>query len=144
MPLVTSTLLARSYGGRTAEPTPPMSLQPAPVVRLPSPCLGLAVSRVVHVKSRARSASSCSRTRHRATSARARVRLRTVRRRDSVYARLAPPPPRLPLVYPPCALVSLAIARASRIKSSRAVRACCACRSHASSCVLRTLIIRLT
>jgi hypothetical protein len=28
-----------SYGDRTAEPTPPMSLQPAPAVRLPSPCL---------------------------------------------------------------------------------------------------------
>jgi hypothetical protein len=71
-----------------------MSLQPAPVVRLPSPCLGLAVSRVVHVKSRVRSASPCSRSRHRATSARARVRLRAVRRRDLVY-------PSLPLVYPP-------------------------------------------
>jgi hypothetical protein len=62
MPLVTSALLARSYGGRTAEPTPPMSLQPAPVVRLPSPCLRLAVSRVVHVKSRVRSASPCYRS----------------------------------------------------------------------------------
>jgi hypothetical protein len=143
MPLVTSALLARSYGGRTAEPTPPMSLQPAPVVRLPSLCLELTVSRVVHIKSRVRSASPCSRSRHRATRARARIRLRAVRRWDSVYARL-PPPPRLPLVYPPCALVSLAITRASRIKSSRAVRARCACRSHASSCVLRTLIIRLT
>jgi hypothetical protein len=119
-------------------PTPSMSLQPAPVVRLPSPCFGLAVSRVVHVKSRARSALPCSRSRHRATSARACVRLRAVRRRDSVYARL---PPRLP---PLCALVSLAIARASRLKSPRTVRARCACCSYASSCVLRTLIIRLT
>jgi hypothetical protein len=44
-------------------PTPPMSLQPTPVVRLPSPCLGLAVSHVVHVKSRVRSASPCHRSR---------------------------------------------------------------------------------
>jgi hypothetical protein len=42
--------------------TPPMSLQPAPVVRLPSPCLGLAVSHVVHVKSCVRSASPCHRS----------------------------------------------------------------------------------
>jgi hypothetical protein len=123
-------------------PTPLMSLQPAPVIRLPSSCLELAVSRVVHVKSRVRSASPCSRSRHRATSARACVRLRAMRRRDSVYARL--PPPRLPLVYPVCVLVSLAIAHASRIKLSCAVRARCACCSHASSCVLLTLIIRLT
>jgi hypothetical protein len=95
-------------------PTPPMSLQPAPVVRLPSPCLGLAISHVVHVKSRVCSASPCSRSRHRATSARTRVRLRAVRRRDSVYVRLPPrlrpSTPRLP----PCAFVSLAIARAPR------------------------------
>jgi hypothetical protein len=63
MPLVTSALLAHSYGGRTVEPTPPMSLQPAPVVRLPSPCLGLAVSRDVHIKSRVRSALPCYRSR---------------------------------------------------------------------------------
>jgi hypothetical protein len=63
MPLVTSALLAHSYGGRTVEPTPPMSLQPAPVVRLPSPCLELAVSRDVHIKSRVRSASPCYRSR---------------------------------------------------------------------------------
>jgi hypothetical protein len=43
--------------------TPPVSLQPAPSVRSPSPRLGLAVSRVVHVKSRARSASPCYRSR---------------------------------------------------------------------------------
>jgi hypothetical protein len=52
-----------SYGDRIAESTPPMSLQPAPVVRLPSPCLGLAVSQVVHVKSHVRSASPCHRSR---------------------------------------------------------------------------------
>jgi hypothetical protein len=44
-------------------PTPPVSLQPAPSVRPPSPRLGLAVSRVVHVKSRVRSASPCYRSR---------------------------------------------------------------------------------
>jgi hypothetical protein len=66
-------------------PTPPTSLQPAPAVRLPSPCLELTVSRVAHVKSRVRSASPCSRSRHRATGARACVRLRAVRRRDPVY-----------------------------------------------------------
>jgi hypothetical protein len=71
-------------------PTPPVSLQPTPSVRPPSPRLGLAVSHIVHVKSRARSASLCSRSRHRTTSARARVRLRAVRQRDSVYARLPP------------------------------------------------------
>jgi hypothetical protein len=82
-------------------PTPLMSLQPAPVIRLPSSCLELAVSRVVHVKSRVRSASPCSRSRHRATSARACVRLRAMRRRDSVYARLPPPvyPSSTPCVY---------------------------------------------
>jgi hypothetical protein len=73
--------------------TPLTSLQPAPAVRLPSPRLGLAVSRVAHVKLRVCSASPCSRSRHRATSARTRVRLRLVRRRDSVHTRL-------PLVYP--------------------------------------------
>jgi hypothetical protein len=81
-------------------PTPLVSLQPAPSVRPPSPRLGLAVSRVVHVKSRARSASPCSRSRHRATSACALIRLRAVRRRDSVYARLPPVYVRLPPVYP--------------------------------------------
>jgi hypothetical protein len=102
-------------------PTPPMSLQPAPVVSLPSPCLGFAVSRVAYVKSRVRSASPCSHSRRRATSARTRVRLRAVRRRDSVY-------PRLPSSTPVCIRVArLAIARASRIKIV-------ACRSHASSC----------
>jgi hypothetical protein len=125
----------RPWLAKVAEPpspTPLTSLQPAPTVRLPSPCLGLAVSRVVHVKSRVRSASPCSRSRRRATSARTRVRLCAVRRRDSVHARL-------PLVYPPpppvCIRVArLAIACASRIKSSHAVRARCACRSHALSC----------
>jgi hypothetical protein len=66
-------------------PTPPVSLQPAPSVHPPSPCLGLTNSRVAHVKSRVRNASQCSRSHHRATSARARVRLRAVRRRDLVY-----------------------------------------------------------
>jgi hypothetical protein len=66
-------------------PTPPVSLQPAPSVRPPSPCLGLTNSRVAHVKSHVRSASQCSRSRHRTTSARARVRLRAVRRRNLVY-----------------------------------------------------------
>jgi hypothetical protein len=113
-------------------PTPPTSLQPAPAVCLPSPRLGLAVSRVAHVKLRMCSASPCSRSCHRATSARTRVRLRAVRRRYSVHARLPlvypPSTPRLPLVYPPvCIRVArLAITRASRIKSSRAVRARCA------------------
>jgi hypothetical protein len=97
--------------------TPPMSLQPAPVVRLPSPCLGLAVSHVVHVKSCVRSASPCHRSHvvqlvHALTFACAQCVDGT------------PSTPRLPLVYPPppCALVSLSIARASRLKSSRAVR----------------------
>jgi hypothetical protein len=81
-------------------PTPPVSLQPASSVRPPSPCLGLTVSRVAHVKSRARSASPCSRSRHHATSARACVRLRAVRRRDPVYP--SSTPRRLPStpIYP--------------------------------------------
>jgi hypothetical protein len=100
-------------------PTPPVSLQPAPSVRPPSPRLGLAVSRVVHVKSRARSASPCYRSRV----------AQLVRTLEFAYAQCVDgtpstsSTPRLPLVYPPNPLVSLAIARASRIKSSRAVRA---------------------
>jgi hypothetical protein len=77
-------------------PTPSVSLQPASSVRPPSPYLRLTVSRVVHVKSRARGASPCSRSRHRATSVRA------VRRRDPVYPsstpRRLPSTPSLPLV----------------------------------------------
>jgi hypothetical protein len=118
-----------------------MSLQPAPGVRLPLPCLGLAASHVAHVKSRVRSASPCYRTRV----------VQLVHALEFAYAQCVdgtpstlvypPPPPvypRVPLVYPPlCAFASLAIARASRIKSSRAVST----RRRALQC---TLIIRLT
>jgi hypothetical protein len=118
-------------------PTPPTSLQPAPAVSLPSPRLGLVVSRVAHVKSRVRSASPCSRSRRRATIAHTRVRLRAVRRRDSVHA-----PPRccrLPSSTPACAFASLASPSPAHraLKSSRAVRT----RRRA---LHRTLIIRLT
>jgi hypothetical protein len=118
-------------------PTPPVSLQPAPSVRPPSPCLGLTVSRVAHVKSRAQRLAVLSQPSSRNWCA----RLRSLARSASTGLRL-------PLVYPTSTPrlppVSLAIARTSRIKSSRAVRARCACCSHVSSCVLRTLIIRLT
>jgi hypothetical protein len=125
-------------------PTPPMSLQPAPVVRLPSPCLGLAVSHVVHVKSRVRSASPCHRSRVvQLVHALAFACAQCVDGTPSTLVYRSSTP-RLHLVYPPYALVSLAIVRASHLKSSRAVRACCVCCSHASSCVLRKLIIRLT
>jgi hypothetical protein len=88
MPLVTSALLARPNRAQASEPprvqhpvpdrpwppwlakvaepssqTPLTSLELAPAVRLPSPRLGLAVSHVVHVKSRVRSASPCYRSR---------------------------------------------------------------------------------
>jgi hypothetical protein len=132
MPLATNALLARPNRAQASEPpcvqhpvpdwpwppwlakvaeppspTPPTSLQPAPAVCLPSPRLGLAVSRVMQVKSRVRSASSCSRNRHRATIAHTPVHLRAVRRRDSIHARLPPSTPRLP-PPPPCAFASLA------------------------------------
>jgi hypothetical protein len=102
-------------------PTPPVSLQPAPSVRPPSPRLGLAVSRVVHVKSRARSASPCYRSRV----------AQLVRALEFAYAQCVdgtpstfvypPSTPRLP----PCAFVSLAIARASnrRVLFARVARA---------------------
>jgi hypothetical protein len=131
-------------------PTPPTSLQPAPAVCLPSPRLGLAVSRVAHVKLRMCSASPCSRSCHRATSARTRVRLRAVRRRYSVHARLPlvypPSTPRLPLVYPPCAFASLAspspVHRAlnHRVPFARVARDVRTCRC----ALLCTLIVRLT
>jgi hypothetical protein len=57
-----STLLWLAMVTESPSPTSPMSLQPTPVVRLPSPCLGLAVNHVVHVKSRVRSASPCHRS----------------------------------------------------------------------------------
>jgi hypothetical protein len=111
-------------------PTPPMSLQPAPIVRLPSSCLVLAVSHVLRVKSRVRSASPCHRN----------CVVQLVHALVFACAQCVDGTPST-LVYrpsiphlPPCAFVSLAIARASRIKSSRAVRARCACRSHVSSC----------
>jgi hypothetical protein len=44
-------------------PIPPVSLQPAPSVHPPSPCLGLTDSRVAHIKPRMRSASPCYRSR---------------------------------------------------------------------------------
>jgi hypothetical protein len=113
-----------------------MSLQPAPAVRLPLPHLGLAVSHVVHVKSSVRSASPCHRSRVvQLVHALAFACAQCV---DGTPSTLVYP--RLPLVYPlPCAFASLAIAiaRASRIKSSRAVRT----RRRALQC---TLIIRLT
>jgi hypothetical protein len=121
-------------------PTPPTSLQPAPAVSLPSPRLGLAVSRVAHVKSRVRSASPCSRSRRRATIARTRVLL-------PLEVVVFPPPPRLPSSTPPprlpsstppppCAFVSLASPSPAHraLKSSCVVHERCACRSHASSC----------
>jgi hypothetical protein len=108
-------------------PTPPMSLQPAPAVRLPSPCLGLAVSRVAHVKLRVCSASPCSRSRV-VQLVRA-LAFACAQYVDGTSSTLV-----YPLVYPPCAFASLATARASRIKSSRVVRARCAYHSHVSSC----------
>jgi hypothetical protein len=118
-------------------PIPPVSLQPAPSVRPPSSCLGLTDSRVAHVKSRVRSASPCYRSRvAQLVRVLAFACAQCVDGTSSIL--------RLPLIYPPCAFVSLAIAPASRIKSSCAVRARCACCSHVSSCVLHTLIIRLT
>jgi hypothetical protein len=88
-----------------------MSLQPAPAVRLPSPRLGLAVSRVVHVKSRVRSASPCHRSRgvqlvHALTFA-------CVQCVDGTLSTLVypPPPPRLPLVYDPPPPVCIHVAR---------------------------------
>jgi hypothetical protein len=79
-----------------------MSLQPAPAVRLPSPRLGLAVSRVVHVKSRVRSASPCHRSRgvqlvHALTFA-------CVQCVDGTLSTLVyppPPPPSTPRLRPP-------------------------------------------
>jgi hypothetical protein len=134
-----------SYGDRIAEPTPPMSLQPAPVVRLPSSCLGLAVSRVVHVKSRVRSASPCHRSRV----------VQLVHALAFACAQCVDGTPstfvyplvyvRLPLVYPHVhSCRSPSPARRDIVCSSRSVRARCACCSHVSSCVLHTLIIRLT
>jgi hypothetical protein len=122
-------------------PTPPMSLQPAPVVRLPSPCLRLAVSHVVHVKiARAQRLAVPSQPR-RATSARTRVLLRAVRRRDSVYARLPPVyPSSTPRVHS-CRSPSPAHRALNRrvpfARVARAVRTCC-------RALLCTLIIRLT
>jgi hypothetical protein len=82
-----------------------MSLQPAPGVRLPLPCLGLAASHVAHVKSRVRSASPCYRTRV----------VQLVHALEFAYAQCVdgtpstlvyPPPPRLPpctpRLPPPC------------------------------------------
>jgi hypothetical protein len=118
-----------SYGDRIAEPDP----ADVPAAR-PGHSSTLAVPRARCLPGCARQIARAQRLAvlsqpRRATSACTRVRLRAVRRRDSVYARL---PPRLP--PSPCAFVSLAIARTSCIKSSRAVRARCACGSHASSC----------
>jgi hypothetical protein len=157
MPLVTSALLARpnraqASGSPRAQhpvpdrpwlpwlamvaeppsPTPLTSLQPARAVSLPSPRLGLAVSHVMHVKSRVHIASPCYRSRV----------VQLVNELKFAYARCVDGTPST-LVYrsstprlpPVCIRVArLAIARASRIKSSRAVRARCACCSHASSC----------
>jgi hypothetical protein len=80
----------------------------------------IVVSRVVHVKSRARSASPCSRSRHRAASARTRVRLRAVRRRDSVYPRL--PSPRVHSCRSPSPARRALNRRVSFSRVARAVR----------------------
>jgi hypothetical protein len=164
MPLATGALLARpnraqasgppraqhpvpdwpwpSWLAKVAEPpSPTTSLQPAPAVSLPLPRLGFAVSCVAHVKSRVRSASPCSRSRRCATIAYSRSLTRSastgLRPRSSTPC-LPSSTPRIPSSTPPppCAFASLASPSPAHraLKSSRAVRARCACRSHASSC----------
>jgi hypothetical protein len=123
-------------------PTPSTSLQPAPAVSLPSPRLGLAVSHVVHVKSRVRSASPCYRSHV----------VQLVHALEFAYARCVDGTPST-LVYrsstprlPPCALASLASpspthrALNHRVPFARVARAV-RTRRRALQC---TLIIRLT
>jgi hypothetical protein len=109
-------------------PTPPVSLQPAPSVRPPSPRLGLAVSRVVHVKSRARSASPCYRSRV----------AQLVRTLEFAYAQCVDGTPSTSSTPPPCVHSYRSPSPAHRALNRHVPFA------HVSSCVLRTLIIRLT
>jgi hypothetical protein len=166
MPLVTSALLARPNRAQASEPPrvqhlvpdrpwPPWlakvaeplsptlltSLQSAPAVRLASPCLGLAVSRVVHVKSRVRSASPCYRSRV----------VQLVHALEFAYAQCVDGTPST-LVYPsstphpPCAFASLASPSPAHCALNRRVpfaRVAHAVRTHRRA-LLCTLIIRLT
>jgi hypothetical protein len=128
--------------------TPPTSLQPAPAVRLPSPRLGLAVSCVVHVKSRVLSASPCYRSRvAQLVHALAFACAQCVDGTPStlvyspstfvyplVYVHLPPPPP------PVCIRVARHRPRAAHYIVARVAHAV---RTHRRA-LLSTLIIRLT
>jgi hypothetical protein len=131
--------------------TPPTSLQPAPAIRLPSLRLGLAVSRVVHVKSRVRSASPCYRSRvAQLVHALAFACAQCVDGTPStlvyspstfvyplVYVRLPPPPPRVHSCRSPSP------ARRTLYRRVLFARVACAVRTHRRA-LLCTLIIRLT
>jgi hypothetical protein len=170
MPLVTSALLARPNRAQASEPprvqhpvpdrpwppwlakvaepssqTPLTSLELAPAVRLPSPRLGLAVSHVVHVKSRVRSASPCYRSR--VVQLVHALKFAYAQCVDGTPSNLVYPlsTPRLP-PPPPCAFATLASPSPAHYALNRRVpftHIAHAVHTHCRA-LLWTLIIRLT